>query len=471
MGSSAAQKEMLMPTAPQLVHRYGRLPLAVMTAAALAAPILAHGVADRSPAGTALIRPAAATSYSPPKMRLVQANLRIGTPVRKFQADVRKVLSTHPDFVTYQEVAHRHDSVLAPGKYDVWRAGGDYQGETAVAWNAKKWHDIGHGDTMLSFKKGKPKGQNYYWGVRYANWVTLRNDSGRTLSVVSAHFAPDTKYTRDLTKPSARRLGRLTDKLGQRGPVLLGGDLNVSYHSSKYPRGILTDHRIVPTYDVLQRREVTSGKNVTLDYVMARGIARFGVSHQFTLGLNSDHNAVGADFSPMPDSLKPTNVHFGTGTVMSEPNGSTRDQRVIIRSAIKAIRSAKSGGAIHLASRSLDAPQVVSSLIDAHERGVHVQVLTGDRRKTVAEKRLTSVLGSGVKNKNWAVNRPGAFGNLPATTLLVSRTGGTPAFRLTSGVGLVPASAQGRQRATITAATSAYDPLFRRFFAAVGRKV
>lgn len=443
----------------------------MMTATALVAPVLVHGVGDGSSEGAVLTRPAAATSYSPPKMRLVQANLRIGTPVKKFQADVRKVLRSHPDFVTYQEVAHRHDSVLAPGKYSVWRAGGDYQGETAVAWNAKKWHDIGHGDTVLSFKKGKPKGQNYSWGVRYANWVTLRNSSGRKVSIVSVHFAPDTKYTRNLTKPSARRLGNLADRLGKRGPVLLGGDLNVSYHSKSYPRGILTDHRIVPTYDVLQKRAITSGKNVTLDYVMARGIAGFGVSHQFTLGLNSDHNAVGADFSPLPDSLKPSNVHFGTGTVMSEPNGSTRDQRVIIRSAIKAIRSAKKGSAIHLASRSLDARQVVSSLIEARQRGVHVQVLTGDRRKTAAEKRLTSVLGSKVKNKNWAVNRPGAFSKLPATTLLVSKTGGTPAFRLSSGVGLVPASAQGRQRATISAAKSSYDSLFRRFFAAVGRNV
>lgn len=460
-----------MPTPPSLIGRLGRMPLAVMTATALVAPVLAHGVGDSSPAESLLTRPAAATSYHPPQIRMIQANLRIGTPVRKFQADVRKVLGANPDIVTYNEVAHRHDAVLAPGKYDVWRAGGDYQGETAVAWNSRRWHAVDRGDTMLSFKKGKPKSQKYNWGVRYANWVTLSNKGGAKISVISAHFAPDTKYTRDLTKPSARRLGRLADRLGKRGPVLIGGDLNVSYHSKKYPRGILTEHRIVPTYDVLQRRAITSGTNVTLDYLMARGISRFGISHQFTLKLHSDHNAVGADFGLLPTSLKPTNVRFGVGRVMSEPNGTTSSRRVILRMAIKAIRSARKGAAIHLASRSLDAKQVVNSLIDAHQRGVHVQVLTGDRTKTAAERRLSSVLGTHVKHKNWAVNRPGAFGKLPATALLVSRTGATPAFRLSSDVGLVPASAQGRKRATISATTSSYDPLFRRFFAAVGRKV
>lgn len=464
-----------MRTPSHVLTHLGRVPLAVTAAAALALTMLGQvpghpgsaGAVERAPQ----LRPAAATTYSAPRIRLVQANLRIGTAATKFQADVRKVLSTNPDFVTYNEVQKRHDSILAPGKYDLWRAGGDYQGETAVAWDSTKWHAVAHGDTVISWKKGKPKGQNFDWGVRYANWVTLKSTAGRTVSVIAAHFAPDTKYTRNLTKPSARKLGALADKLGRKGPVLIGGDLNVGYHSKNFPRAIFAQHRIVPTYDVLQKRAITSGSNGTIDYVMARGMSQFGVGRQFALSLYSDHNAVGADFSALPTSVTASAVRFGVGTVMSEPTGGTAGRRVIMRMAIKAVRSTPKGAAIHLSTRALNAPTLVNSLVAARKRGVRVQVLTGNPQQTAAEKGLSRLLGTNVKANNWAVNRPGALGNLPVTTLLISKTGLTPAFRLSTGVTLTQASATGTNRATISASKGAYDNLFRPFFAAVGRRV
>lgn len=449
-----------------------------MAAAALIVPTALGQGPDHAPqagsadsAGTVQVRPAAATTYTAPKIRLVQANLRIGTPVAKFQADVTKVLSTNPDFVTYDEVAQRHDSVLAPGKYDLWRAGGDYQGETAVAWDSTRWRPLAHGDTVISFKKGKPKGQNFDWGVRYANWVTLRSTWGTTVSVIAVHFSPDTKYTHNLTKPSARNLVRLADSLGKKGTVLVGGDLNVGYHSTNYPRGIFTQHRLIPTYDVLQRRAVTSGTNVTIDYVMARGVSRYAIGHQFTLSLNSDHNAVGADFAPLPPTTTASKVRFGGGTVMTEPDGGTVGRKVIIRTAIKAIRSAPKGSSIHLATRQLNAPSVTSSLAAARKRGVNVQLLTGQVTQSAAEKALSRQLGTNVGKNNWAVNRRDAFSQLPATVLLISQSGATPAFRLSAGVSLIQASADGFYRATISTTTSSYDALFRPFFAAVGRHI
>lgn len=462
-----------MPTPSHVLTRLGRAPLAVMAAAALSLTMLGQGPRDAGSAARAgqAIRPTAATAYVAPRIRLVQANLRIGTPVRKFQADVRHVLGTRPDFVTYNEVAHRHDSVLAPGKYDLWRAGGDYQGETAVAWDSTRWRPLAHGDTVISWKKGKPAGQNFSWGVRYANWVTLRSTWGTTVSVIAAHFAPDTKYTRNLTKPSARKLGALAAKLGKRGPVLIGGDLNVGYHSKNFPRGIFRQHRIVSTYDVLQKRAITSGSNVTIDYLMARGVSRYAIGHQFTLKLNSDHNAVGADFAPVPTNVTSSRVRFGNGTVMSEPDGGTAGRKVIIRTAIKAIRSAPKGSSIHLATRQLNAPSIASSLAAARRRGVNVQLLTGEATQTPAESALARQLGTDVDKKNWAVNRPGALDKLPATALLISRSGATPAFRLSAGVSLIQASTRGTHRATMSTTTSAYDALFRPFFAAVGRHV
>lgn len=437
-------------------------------ACALVLPLALTGCGADAGHGTLQLEGGGGPSYQPPRIRLVQANLRIGTPVRKFQADVRHVLSTRPDFVTYDEVARRHDSVLAPGSYRLWRQGGIYRGEAAVAWNSDRWHLLDHGVVMLTNRAGRVPGARYDWGRRYANWVTLRSNGGLTLSVVAAHFPPDTRITRNLTAPAARRLGRLTDRLAHRGSVVVGGDLNVGYHSRSYPRMIFRRHGLMSTYDALERRLITSGSDVTIDYVLVRGFSRFSLGDQFSLGLNSDHNAVGVDLAPLPATIGPSMVRFGDGTVLSNPAGPVQDRHVIVRMALKAIRSAKPGSAVHLAIRDLGSREVVRSLLAAYRRGVHVQVISGSGTSS-GFTRLARALGGDVGRKSWAVYRPGGFAMLASTVLLVSRSGATPAFRLTASASLGRATNSGWHRAYLSTTKEQYDNSFRSFFAAAGR--
>ena len=120
------------------------------------------------------------------------------------------MLAGHPDFITYNEVPFRQDSVLAPPPgYAMWRTPGQYQGETPVAWRADEWIDIAHGTQRLSNRKGRLKGQHVDWGIRYANWVTLRSLDGRTISVISAHLAPVNSITAGLQPREVRHLGNL----------------------------------------------------------------------------------------------------------------------------------------------------------------------------------------------------------------------------------------------------------------------
>jgi len=461
-----------MRTPSPLVARSGRAPLIAALATVLVAAVVLvlGGRHFGGDSGSAAVERAATTTSNAPRIRLVQANLRIGTPVKKFQADVRRVLHTKPDFVTYNEVAHRHDVVLAPKGYAIWRGPGVYRGETAVVWNSRRWSAVAHGTTIISDQRGTA-GHRTAWGVRWANWVTLHSHGGMTLSVIATHFAPDTKATTALVRPSAQRLGALSDRLARRGPVLVGGDLNASYHSSRYPRSIFTRHQLVPTYDVLRKRAITSGTNVTIDYLLARGVSRFAIGHQFTLSLNSDHNAVGADFTPLPASIAPSPVRFGNGTVLAVPNARKVDQQAIPRMALKAIRSTPKGAAIHLATSRLQSASIANALLAARRRGVHVQFITGDAVLTRGESRLASTLHGNVRANNFAVSKPAAFAKLPGTTVLVSRTGATPAFRLTSAVPLTPAGARGWRRAVMSAQKAPYDTMFRSFFRAVGRKV
>ena len=70
---------------------------------------------------------------------MIQANIYTGLTVPRFQADVRKVLALEPDFVTYNEVPFRSDSVIAPEGYDLYRdMTNRFTAATPVAWRADR---------------------------------------------------------------------------------------------------------------------------------------------------------------------------------------------------------------------------------------------------------------------------------------------------------------------------------------------
>ncbi|MFT4082384.1 MAG: hypothetical protein QM638_07335 [Nocardioides sp.] len=446
-----------------------RAALAAATTTAVLAPL---AIIDATSV-TSAPQLAASSTYVAPKIRIVQANMKSNQPVGHFQADVKTVLAQHPDIVTYNEVGYRYNVVLAPGRYRIWRTPGRFKGETAVAWDSRKWKLLDKGTRMVSDKHGKTKHQTVQWGIRYANWVTLRSRStGRTISVVAAHTAPRSAVTDGLLKPSVRRIAKLVGQLADRGPVVVGGDFNVAYHSSLYPRSLLTKARMVPTYDVIGKNVATGNHHGnTIDYLFVRGVARFAMGNQRAISLHSDHNALAVDFAPMPSSTSASAVRFGAGTVMSDPRGAVAARRVVMRTVVKAINSAPRRATVHLATQHLRTRNVIKALRAAHRRGVHVQLITGDRHSTHVDRRFARLLGSNVGHKSWAVRRPTAFDTLPSTGLLVSKSGATPAFRVTATSALVPSVNVGVKRAWLSTSKSSYDALFRTFFAAVGRTV
>lgn len=324
-------------------------------------------------------------------VRMVQANIKTGMPVNRFQADVRTVLAQQPDFVTYNEVMFRRDAVLAPAGYSVFRSMTNrFTAETAVAWRADRWTPIAQGTTMISNWRGKPPGRVVELGRRFANWVTLQGVDGRVVSVVAAHTAPVVRGMPDLIRRSMTRLGALADRLAAAGPVLVGGDLNVHYRSSRYPADILEAHALVPTYQALDSTFPTGDhENATIDYVLERDDrAELAVTAHRPVELYSDHDAVVGDLTWQTDAPASTRI------VTNDPAGTVGTQRVALRNLAKVVRRAPAGGTVELATQSLDAVAVVRPLKRALARGVHVRIVTAAPTATLREQRLARTIAA-----------------------------------------------------------------------------
>lgn len=449
----------------------------VLLTSVLAAGLVGLARTGTQPAGPADAADAAGlAAYSAPRYRMIQSNEAQGMGTGHLEADVRKLTRMGPDFITYNEVSYRKAASLAPGHYDVYHHAGVYQGESAIAWDHTRWADVTKGVWMISNKTGKPAGQKLDWGVRYATWVTLRNKAtGHRVSVIATHFAPDTAYTRGLAKPSAERLTYLVKALQGRGPVFVGGDLNFQYDGHRYPRSTFAAAHLIPTYDVTKKVPVTNGKASTIDYLMVRGIAKYTTGNQKAIATNSDHNAVLADFSPLPltTTLGDPGARFGAGVVATDPGTTPREEHTMVNTPLKAINSAPAGASLHVATRSLTAARIVTALERAYRRGVHVQVLTAESSTTAQMRSLQALLGKNVSRKSWAVSRPGGYrtAKLPATVVLASRTGATPSFSFNSASPLTPSANSGTRTGYLSVTKPTYDHFFVPFFAAVGRKV
>ncbi|TQL67320.1 hypothetical protein FB381_1194 [Nocardioides albertanoniae] len=437
-------------------------------------------------AGGALVAVSASTStttadletvaYSPPRYRMVQANIKAAMPTGRFKKDVKKVVSMSPDFITYNEVNGRRGGALAPGRYQVWRKGGSpYKAATAVAWDGKKWSAKSRGVHQISNKRGKAPGQRLHWGIRYANWVTLENRAtGRDVSVIAAHFAPKSKRYGDLIRPSARALNALVKKLGKKGPVLVGGDLNVQYDGSRYPRKIFSAKHLVASYDVTEKAPVTHGRDSTIDYVLARGIGRFATGNQRAIALRSDHNALAVDFSPLPlaSTSGSSRARFGRGVVVTDPGMSRAEEQSVLRTVLKAVNSARRGEVVHLASRVLTNARVVKALKRAKARGARVQVVTAERSTTSQMRSLQRVLGKDVDKASWAVTRPAGYdrAGLRASVLLVSRAGATPRFSFSTSTQMSGLAGSGKRSGYLSVSSTTYDKLLGPFRSAAGRR-
>ena len=403
------------------------------TATASASPSPAKATASSSPTSTPTSTPTAdpepTTDPEPvTSVEMVQANIKSGTALKKFKADLRKVFRTCPDFVTFNEVPMRQPQYLAPTGYEMFRTPGQYTGANPVVWRTDRWTPEARGTTMISNKQGYGKGQHVMWGVRYANWVTLRSVDGKqTVSVVAVHIAPKSPRTTKLLGPSIQRLGALVGQLSGSGPVLVGGDFNRHYKSSEYPRALLDAARLNAVYDLSGKYEPTGDhRGATIDYVMVRPAEAFTVLKQRTRELNSDHDAVVVELSLPEETVGEPVVSFSAGTTVNDPASvSQRGRSTVIRSIKSVIKAVPAGEELRVRTSSLDVRRVAAKLLAAARRGVTVNVVTGTTESTTPErwltKQLSEIPGSYVRHRPEAFE-PGATSSL----LLASRAGITP---------------------------------------------
>lgn len=231
---------------------------------------------------------------APVAVRLAHANIYSREPDRQYAADLARILSTKPDFITLNETYFRSEAQLSPPGYAHYRARGPFDArEAPVLWRKKDWTLLDSGTELMHRWKVK-------LGTRYVNWVTLRDEYGRVVSVISGHASPPAPYRGGMLKAFVRRLNQLVDQLARRGDVLVGIDMNAHYPSPRYPRSLLARSRTVSTFDLLGRPPngfVTGAHTGIIDYILLRrGGSLVAVSHNTADLPYSNHRMVYADF-------------------------------------------------------------------------------------------------------------------------------------------------------------------------------
>ncbi len=382
-----------MSTAPAPRPRAPRRRLrTASTAVIVAAATGLAGVLVASPSAALASAPASSsrvTERSTGDITMVHANIKSSLSVERFQSDVRKVLAGRPDFVSYNEVPLRVDSVLAPDGYAVHRSTKNrYTAASPVAWRTDRWTLVDAGTYRISNYREIPRGRNIRLGLRFANWVTLSSGE-RQVSVVSAHVAPLDKNMPDLLRPTVRRIGGLVEQLAPQGPVLVGGDFNVHYKSGRYPRDLLTEAGMTPTYDTLKTYFATGDhQGATIDYVFNRGADLLAAEQHQPMELYSDHDAVLADLNWVVDA--PTD----TQRLASDPAGDNEAKRRAVAALAGTVAATEPGQSLDLVGTDLTVRAVFRRLRGAVLRGVEVDYLTRSADLTRRERRLARIVES-----------------------------------------------------------------------------
>ncbi|MBE7323485.1 hypothetical protein IEQ44_02305 [Nocardioides sp. Y6] len=370
-------------------------------------------------------------------VRLVQANIKTGMAVRKFNADVATVMAEQPDFITYNEVHHRSDDLVVPptSGYSMWRdTSNRYRAETPVAWRTDRWTPVAQGTQMLTNWRGVPKGKKVELGRRFANWVTLTAADGRAVSVVSVHLAPPTRGMPELRRLGVERLVTLVSTLSAQGPVLVGGDFNFHYGAAAYPADLFDAAQLEPTFKTLGTVFPTGDKRgATIDFIFNHGAGQLTATSHHPLELHSDHDAVVADLAWTVDAPV-----AAPEVITSNPYGTGAERRRAARELRRTVLAAQPGGMVEVFAADLRHAALFRSLRDAATRGVAVHFVTRTNRLTGREKKLrkhlraaTTPVGSSFARCRTACKAAWRSNGAPQGTMLVTEPGQVePSLRL-----------------------------------------
>ncbi|MDR7254182.1 hypothetical protein J2X46_003175 [Nocardioides sp. BE266] len=177
---------------------------------------------------------------------VAQANIPDRVGDAGFNASMPRVLFTHPDFISLNEMAGRSLTQIeaaAPG-YAAYREPDPVPGSSAresisnvVAWRTDTWTRVAGGRvTIVNGDHGFYDGHPILWD-RYVTWTMLQRVDGAVVSMLSVHHMINPhKYPRQWGTPPLTRaeqygqgmdtLLALTTTLAAHGPVLVAGDMN-----------------------------------------------------------------------------------------------------------------------------------------------------------------------------------------------------------------------------------------------------
>ena len=267
----------------------------VRTAKALARAAIRQALASLREGATPEASPD--PTPQPVPVRMVQANIKVSQPAAAFAADLAKVLTGGPDFITLNEAHSRSYAQITPPGYASYRGmDSPYTRETPVLWRTDRWEELAVGTRYLTTRRVK-------WGVRAVNWVRVRNiGTGQVLTVISAHPAPTNRATAGLLPVFASRLAGLVHQVDDQGPVLVGGDFNAGYRGRLYPGAAFASAGLSPTYAQFGAPVGGTGDHggATIDFVLYQSGRDLTPQRQGTYELQSDHDAVWVDFLLAP---------------------------------------------------------------------------------------------------------------------------------------------------------------------------
>lgn len=226
-------------------------------------------------------------------LTVAHANITSRQSAGAFAADLTRVLVAQPDLVTLNE-AVRPAELLARSGYSHYRGTDSrWTMETTVMWRDDRFDVVTTGTRYLHRRPGT-------WGTRAVNWVVLEDrDTGKVLSLVSAHPSPEGPSSRGLLPVYMGGLSALVRELSVSGPVFVGGDLNAHYTSGRFPRPGLQAAGLAPTYDVWGMPAGGTGDHggATIDYLLYQPGAGVTSTRQWKVELASDHDAVLGTFT------------------------------------------------------------------------------------------------------------------------------------------------------------------------------
>jgi hypothetical protein len=247
-----------------------------------------------------------------------------------------------------------------------------------------------------------------------------------------------------------RRIGEVVGKLAKAGPVLVGGDFNVHYKSSRYPRDLFDAAKMVPTYDTLGNHFPTGDHHgATIDYVFNRGAGVLGVDRHARFELYSDHDAVRADLSWRVDPPE------ATEEFLSDPDGSREAQRVVISTIRQGLVDAEPGSEVELVSSGFGPYRLYRPVRQAIARGVQVRLTTRSETLTDRERRVARLIreqgasGSEVRRCRDACLRAWRGSGMARGFLLLRDDRGRAVTRMDVNRYLNPSMLQRRTRLTV----------------------